>query len=239
VNFIDFSNTIIESNDIDPDYIFFINYKKKYGADKTMELFKKKLLIYNLHSELLYTDGHICADEIKFGSERQKNKRYFLDWESNLNKVDFKRLYKFHGVDYLIFRDNFKKIKGMGDWACWKAADILDKVFGVKMKFDEMTFLHAYQFPLKGLLMLNNRAEDVRIYRDKKIYLHDLSKAKSISKNIKKNSIWDASNILELETLLCKFHSFAHKHYKPNEDVNKLRKIKLDDRLSHYHDLLP
>ena len=113
MNFVEFSNEIISTNDIDPDYIFFINYKEIYGEDKTFELLKKKLLIYNLHSELLYTDGLITFPDIKFGNERQKNKRFFLEWEQQLNRVDFKVLYKFHGVDYLVFRENFKKIKGI------------------------------------------------------------------------------------------------------------------------------
>jgi hypothetical protein len=239
MNFVEFSNEIISTNDIDPDYIFFINYKEIYGEDKTFELLKKKLLIYNLHSELLYTDGLITFPDIKFGNERQKNKRFFLEWEQQLNKVDFKVLYKFHGVDYLVFRENFKKIKGMGDWASWKTADILDKVFGIKMRYDDYTFLHAYQFPLKGLLMINNRREDPNLYKDKKIYLSDLYNARRYAKEMVSSKHWDANNILELETLLCKYHSFAHKHYTPNADLAKLRKIKSDQRLKHYHKLIP
>lgn len=239
MNFVEFSNEIISSNDIDPDYIFIINYKKVFGEKKAFDLLKKKLLIYNLHSELLYTDGIIDYSEIKFGNERQKNKRFFLEWEAQLNKVDFNKLKKFHGVDYLIFRENFKKLKGMGDWACWKTADILDKVFDVKMKFDTMTFLNAYQYPLKGLLMINNRPEKTSLYKDKNKYLNDFRKAREIAKSITAKGIWDANNVLELETLLCKYHSYQHKHYKPNEDLKKIRKIKEDKRLIHYHNLLP
>lgn len=239
MTFTEFSNKIIETNDIDPDYIFLINYKKHYGEEDTFELVKKKLLIYNLHSELLYHDKLIDYTQLKFGNERQKNKRHFLEWQAQLSKIGLEKFRKFNGVDYLIFRHNFKKIKGMGDWASWKTADILEKVFDIKMKFDDFTFLNAYQFPLKGLLMINNRRENVAIYKDKSIYLKDYYNAKSIAKQILGNNIWDPNNVLELETLLCKYHSFAHKHYTVNNDLNKVRKIKEDKRLSHYHKLLP
>jgi len=239
MNFVEFSNELIKSGDIDPDYIFLINYKKVYGEEKTFELFKKKLLIYNLHSELLYTEGIISANEIKFGNERQKSKSYFLDWEKNLTRLNLNILKKFNGVDYLIFRENFKKIKGMGDWACWKSADILEKVFGIKMKFNEMTFLLAYEYPLKGLLMINNTTENISLYKDKVLFKNHLKNAKNLVQYCNKSSYFDANNILELETLLCKYHSYKHKKYKPQDDLIKLRKIKNDIRLTKYHNLIP
>jgi hypothetical protein len=239
MNFIDFSNILIKSNDIDPDYVFLINHKNTFGVDSTFELFKKKILIYNLHSELLYINKFIKIDEIKFGNERQKSKKYFEYWDKNLSRLELKTLQKFNGVNYLVFRENFKKIKGMGDWACWKTADILEKVFNIKMKYDDLTFLQAYEYPLKGLLMLNNYEEDVKAYKDKKLFLRHLNFAKSLSNGITQNDYFNASNILELETLLCKYHSYIHKHYNPLDDLNKLRKIKLDLRLKEYHNLLP
>lgn len=239
MTFIQFSNILIQSYDIDPDYVFLINHKKKYGLHSTFELFKKKLLIYNLHSELLFTNGLITVEEIKFGSERQKSKRFFLQWYENISKVTFDKLSKFQGVDYLTFRNNFKKLNGMGDWACWKAADILEKVFDIKMTYNEYTFLQAYEYPLKGLLLLNNAKEDIRIYKNKTIFREHLNFAKSLATQITANEYFNSRNILELETLLCKYHSYCHKHYKPLEDLNKIREIKKDFRLSQYHELLP
>jgi hypothetical protein len=237
--FVSFSNSIISSYDIDPDYIFLINYKNKFGALKTFDLLKKKLLIYNLSSELLYTEKLINYTEIKFGAERQKSKRFFPEWEEGLRAVDFNKLNKFHNVNYLIFRENFKKIKGMGDWACWKTADILDKVFGIKIRIKEEYFLSAYEYPLRGLLMLNGEKEDVRLYKNKSLFKKHLAKATSLSLQIEKNEVFDPSNILELETLLCKFHSFKKNKYNIGEDLSKIRKIKQDERLSMYHDMLP
>lgn len=239
MNFIEFSNAIIQTNDIDPDYIFLINYKKDFGEAETFDLLKKKLLIYNLKSELLYKDNLISKNEIKFGNERQKSKNYFTDWETNLNKIDFTKLKKFHNVDYRIFKNEFTKIKGMGNWAAWKCADILDKVFDIKMKFDNSIFLEAYEYPLKGLLMLNNEKEEISIYKNKKVFINHLSNAINIAGQIKPAHIWDASNVLELETLLCKYHSYRHNKYKVGQDLMHLRKILNEPRLINYHKYLP
>lgn len=238
MTFAEFSNKIIQTGDIDADYIFLIKYKKEYGEQMAFELVKKKLLIYNLKSELLYTEKIINSDEIKFGNERQKSKRFFKEWEKILSPITIEKFKKFNGVDYLIFRENFKKIKGMGDWASWKCADILEKVFGIKMKYNDLTFLVAYEFPLKGLLMVNDTKEDINIYKDKKIFLNHLYNAKNLLKNVNATEYFDANNILELETLLCKYHSYKHSKYKPQEDLNKIMKIKLDKRLIKYHNLL-
>jgi hypothetical protein len=240
MNFEQFSNEIIKTYDIDPDYVFLINYKKKYGEFKTFELFKKKLLIYNLSSELLYTDGFITKEQIKFGNERQKSKPYFSIWEKILSPLTLDKLKKFHGIDYLTFKDNFTKIKGMGNWASWKAADILDKVFDVKMIFKDQTFLNAYEYPLKGLLLLNGEKEDTSIYKNNIfLYKKHLQEAKNQVKNSITNNVFNPNNLLELETLLCKYHSYKHNKYKPNDDLKKIRKIKEDSRLIQYHNLLP
>jgi len=240
MTFEQFSSEIIKTYDIDPDYVFLINYKNKYGDFKTFELFKKKLLIYNLSSELLYSDGHITKEQIKFGNERQKSKPYFFAWEKILTPLSLDKLKKFHGVDYLIFKDNFTRIKGMGNWASWKAADILDKVFDIKMIFNDQTFLKAYEYPLKGLLLLNGEKEDIAVYKNNMfLYNKHLKEAKNQVKNIKNNDVFNSNNLLELETLLCKYHSYKHNKYKPNDDLKKIRKIKEDSRLKEYHNLLP
>ena len=239
MEFIDFSKKIFETNDIDPDYIFFINCKKDLSEDELFQMLKYKLLIYNLSSELLYKEKIIDYKNIKFGNERQKSKNYFPEWERILLNIDFKRLKKFHNVDYRIFKKEFSKIKGMGNWACWKCADILDKVFEIKMKFDNSIFLEAYEYPLKGLQMLNNYPEEIKIYNDKNIFKKHISFAREISSQIGKIGIWDSNNILELETLLCKYHSYKHNKYKIGNDLNHVRKIKEDKRLYKYHKYLP
>lgn len=238
--FIDFSSKIIQSGDIDPDYIFLKNHKEKFGVEETIQLFKKKLLIYNLESELLYHTGQIKPEEIKFGSERRKNKRHFLEWEEELERIDFKRLMTiYNGKDYSEFRELFKTIKGMGDWATWKAADIMNKVFGVEFSFSDNTFLEAYEYPLRGLLMVMGREEDTKIYKDREKYLNDFLMIKEISKDIEESDMFSAGrDILTLETCLCKFHSYKGKKYHVGEDLERIKAINFNKKLEKYWGLI-
>ena len=71
------------------------------------------------------------------------------------------------------------------------------------------------------------------------LYNKHLKEAKNQVKNIKSNDVFNSNNLLELETLLCKYHSYKHNKYKPNDDLKKIRKIKDDSRLKEYHNLLP
>lgn len=237
--FVDFSNQLIVSNDIDPDYIFIKNFREEFGEQEAFEIVKKKLLIYNLRFELLYHIGAIVESEIKFGSERQKQKNNFLKWYNGLRHLRLDALQKFNKVDYLIFKREFSKLNGMGAWASWKCADILDKVFNIKMIYAHDVFLSAYEYPIKGLLMLNNTEEDVKIYSNKAVFNRHMSFAKTLSVQITKEGIWNAENVLELETLLCKYHSFKHNKYRIGQDIEHVRKIKDDVRLKAYHHLLP
>jgi hypothetical protein len=239
LSFIEFSEEIIRTGDIDPDYIFLRNHLCRFGRKETIEIFKKKLLIYNLESELLYYTNQISADEIKFGNERRKQKRHFKKWERQLDRVDFEKVIQvFNGKSYLSFRNFFIKIDGMGDWASWKAADIMNKVFDVHMIFDDLTFLKAYEYPLKGLLMLNNCDENVQQYRNVEFYKKHINVALEISKKITPSKFFNAQEILTLETCLCKFHSYRHNKYKIGEDLHKIKKINENEKLKKYWGLI-
>ena len=239
LSFSEFSAEIIRTGDIDPDYIFLRNHLDKFGKKETIQLFKKKLLIYNLESELLYHTNQITQDQIKFGNERRKQKRYFPKWEHMLEQIDFERIMDvFNGENYLDFREFFTKIDGMGDWASWTAADIMNKVFDVNMVFDDMTFLKAYEYPLKGLLMLNNEVEDVKQYNDIELYRTHIKTAFDLSKGITSSDFFNAEELLTLETCLCKFHSYQHNKYKIGEDLERVKSINENERLKKYWGLI-
>ena len=239
LSFSDFSSEIIKTGDIDPDYIFLKNHLDKFGRDETIELFKKKLLIYNLESELLYHTGQITKEELKFGAERRKQKQHFPKWERKLQQIDFDKVMKtFDGADYLVFREYFITLDGMGNWASWKAADIMNKVFGVKFHFDEMTFLNAYEYPLKGLLMINNEVEDIKIYRDMELFKGHIKQAFNMSKNVPNGFFFDTTDLLTLETCLCKYHSYKHGKYTIGEDLHRVMEINNNDKLKKYWGLI-
>ena len=239
LSFVEFSNKIVETNDIDPYYILFKNFKSKYGETAVTELFKLNLVTFDCQSELLYLDGHIKSDKVKLHGVAELNRRHWDKWYNGLKKVDFEKLKKFHGVSYEIFRREFTKLQGMGDRACWKAADVLDKVYGVKVAMNEWTFLSAYSYPLKGMLLVNGEKEDVTLYKNKALYLSHFKQIVELSKGVKDCGIWSAKNILDLETMLCKYHSYAHNRYKIGEDIVHIRKILADDRLKRYRELVP
>jgi len=238
--FIDFSSQIISTGDIDPDYIFLKNHKEKFGIDETINLFKKKLLIYNLESELLFHTRQIKLEDIKFGNERKKNKRHFVEWSRELETLDFRGLMVIYkGKNYDDFRNYFKTRKGMGDWASWKAADIMNKVFQIDFVFSDFTFLNAYEYPLRGLLMIMGKEENTKLYKNKSMFFDDFSQIKEISKKINPSSMFCAhSDILTLETCLCKFHSYKHKKYHIGEDLRKVKKINENEKLKNYWGLI-
>jgi hypothetical protein len=239
LNFIEFSNRIIESGDIDPDYIFLIRHRETFGDSETISLFKKKLLIYNLENELLFQNNLITEDQIKFGNERRKNKRNFKNWFDKLEGVDFSSMIKaFNGKNYYEFKNFFCRLDGMGPWASWKAADIMNKVFGVNFIFSQMSFLEAYEYPLRGLLLLNGSAEDTSQYTNKELYKRHMEKMFELSTKIEPSQIFKNDDLLTLETCLCKWHSYKSNKYTIGEDLEKVRGIKNNKELKKYWDLV-
>lgn len=240
LTFEDFSQSIIESGDIDPDYLFISRFKEKCGSKETIEIFKNKLLIYNLESELLYYTGQVKVEDLKFGAERQKQKNHFPKWKDSLNQIDFEKMMSIYdGSKYEDFFDMFSKIDGMGPWASWKAADIMNKVFGVRFIFNDWTFLKSYEFPLRGLLMVSGREEDVSIYKKRKdLYLEDFTRVRSRLKGIKTHHFFSTDDVFTIETCLCKYHSYKHGKYHVGEDLKKVQRINQNEKLKNYWGLI-
>ena len=229
--FYDFSKELLLTGDIDPDYIFIREKSKELNFNK-QQVFNwilHKLVIYDSHSELQVITKVKKLEEVKFGNERRKSKNNAKEYLNNIQKAfigtDVERFFTANGNKVF---NRIKTIKGFGPWAAWKFMDLIDCAYGVNVDFESLDFRKAYTFPLKGLLLVNDLPEDVKILRDTNLYNKLLKNAYHILEDLKDiNSPHNNGKGLrlnELETLLCKYHSHVHNKYKAGQDLIHLNK---------------
>ena len=118
-----------------------------------------KLVIYDSYSELEVILKKRKINEVKYGTERRKSKRFAQDYLNNINRAFIgTNIDNFSAKGSVVF-DRIKTIKGFGSWAAWKFMDLMSCCYGVDVDFDSIDFREAYTFPLKGLLMINDYPE--------------------------------------------------------------------------------
>lgn len=173
LSFREFSKQIIETGDIDPDYILIRKKCKEYGWNKK-QMFNwilHKLVIYDSYSELQVINKEKDILEVKYGTERRKSKRFAKEYLNNIQRafidIDINKFFTQKG--YIVF-NKIKTIKGYGSWAAWKFMDLMSCCYGIDVDFETIDFRKAYTFPLKGLLMINDLPEDVKLLQDTKLY---------------------------------------------------------------------
>jgi hypothetical protein len=246
LSFNDFALEILKTGDIDPDYIFYKNMRKDFSDNEIFDLIHLKLCVYKTESELLIKYKNYSFSSVKYGNERNKNKHHsFKNYKNlktvheKLNLIDFKN--KTNGIKYKTFNKFITQIHGIGSWASWKYADILNKVLDFNIKFCSEDFILGYEYPLKGLLLFSGRNENLDHYKDLNKFNDDINKLENSLKNIKGSykEIFDPTNVSEYETLLCKYHSYYHNHYHPQEDLIKLRKMLNNKELNNFYKYLP
>ncbi len=234
-SFKDFSMHLISSGDLDPDYIFINNVceSKGWGLEEKAKWVAVKSIIYDSISELEFIIYNKSFDELKYGTERRKHKR---NVESFWAAIEEKR--KEHG-SYLAFFESLptdatlamvelKKIRGVGPWAAWKIIDLINCCLGKEFDFSNLDFRVAYEYPIRGLLLVSG--EDENDHKNIEDELYNKIIEKTISGLGSVNTLLAPPrkerkiNIQEIETCLCKYHSYYHNHYYLGHDIDRLHK---------------
>lgn len=231
LTFKEFSKAIIETGDIDPDYILIREKCEELNWDKR-QMFKwilHKLVIYDSYSELEVILKKRKINEVKYGTERRKSKRFAQDYLNNINRAFIGTdIDKFFSAKGSIVFNRIKTIKGFGSWAAWKFMDLMSCCYGIDVDFDSIDFREAYTFPLKGLLMINDYPEDVKLLKDTKLYNKLITNTYDMLEGFEELRSPHNNNrglrINEVETLLCKYHSYRHNKYKVGQDIEHLAK---------------
>lgn len=242
MNFKSFSKYLLETGDIDPDYIFIREFakRKKFSKEVLLHWLMLKVVIYDSVSELEHLLHKVPFEKLRFGAERRKAKPYAKKYYTNLithfgsNAMSsVKQLTKMENP-----LDGVNCISGFGPWAAWKFIDLLDCCLLLDLDLSKVDFRKAYEFPLKGILMINGHDEDVSLLKDDKLYNKCMAEIRKQLKDIKNVKTPHNSNrgirINEIETLLCKYHSYMHGHYHPGEDIMRLMK---NIKSSQYDDI--
>jgi hypothetical protein len=231
LSFRDFSEQIITTGDIDPDYILIREKCKELGWNDKQKFnwILHKLVIYDSYSELDVIINKADIFSVKYGTERRKSKRFAQDYLNNIQKAFIgTNIKEFFSADGRLVFKRIKSIKGFGSWAAWKFMDLMSCCYdNIECDFDSIDFRQAYTFPLKGLLMINNYPEDVKILKDTKLYKSMLLNAYAMLEGLDVVSPHNNNKgirLNELETLLCKYHSYKHKKYKVGQDIEHLKK---------------
>ncbi len=221
MNFQQFSAALIKTQDLDPDYV----YLRKILEDS--EQFDKvlwaqhKVFIYDTASEYMYLLRNKPLDQLHYGAERRKNKR---NTAQQLDKFISGFRLENMPKDYPGAREYLLQFPGMGDWAAWKFCDLLERVADIKIDFSQVDFRTAYKYPLKGLCRVNDESDDfIGKLSDNLTYETFMWSAQ---KKLGQIMDWQAPphggrtiNIQEIETCLCKYHSYLGGHYKVGQDT--------------------
>jgi len=237
LTFTQFSKEILESGDIDPDYWFMrkIAKQQEFSKQQLLNWILLKVCIYRSVSELeiIFKAGQLNMatwfQKVKYGNERNKAKNRAFEYYCNISS--FFSAFKLDNSNKATLFDHISLVTGFGPWARWKLVDLLSCVYGYHVPLEGIDFREAYEFPLKGLLVVNGYEENDQsmgwlIGADPDMYNDCMKDAwkqmPKVSKTPHNNNA--GIRINELETCLCKYHSYIHGHYYPGKDIEHLKK---------------
>lgn len=221
MNFQQFAAALIKTQDLDPDYVYLREILKDEHEYSKVIWAQHKVFIYDTASEYMYLMNNKPLDQLHYGAERRKNKR---NTERQLDA--FLSGFKLDHMpkDYPGAREYLLQFPGMGDWAAWKFCDLLERVCDVHIDFSKVDFRTAYKYPLKGLCRVNGEPDEaITTLSNDLLYETYMYNAQ---KQLGQILDWQAPphggraiNIQEIETCLCKFHSYLGGHYKIGQDT--------------------
>lgn len=228
-----FARLEITSGDLDPDYIFInrvckhLSLTPKFKAQWIL----LKTVVYHAESELRFLFGYENDfSKLAFGMERQKSKHRAAEYWFNINQrfgTDPHLSFSYLPHDANSAMICIEKVSGFGPWAAWKMIDLAACCLGKEFDFNGIDFRRAYDYPLRGMLLINGMDEDTSVLKDDQTYRRVLRTAKAALRSSRRllapPDYRRLINIQEMETLFCKYHSYRHGHYEPGEDCRKLR----------------
>ena len=116
--------------------------------------------------------------------------------------------------------DAVQKFPSCGPWAAFKAADMLERVWGAPIKFDQNIGL-MYQSPREGLDMLGADPEFIAVDRSAKGLYHGL--LQYFSAATAPPSFNRQCGPQEVESIICKWASMKGGHYHVGKDIHEVR----------------
>lgn len=234
-SFADFSRVLITSGDLDPDYIFINNVCEKNGwsEETKAKWIAVKSVIYNSIGELEFLLHGKTFEEVDYGAERRKHKRnaeFFwqaLYQNAKAHQGFYSMFSKVH-PDANVALKQLQKFQGIGPWAAWKILDLLNCCLGFKFNFKNVDFRLAYEYPIRGMLLVAGEDEQKHRRVSNSLYRNSMAEVMrqlevgGVTKELAPPQYVRPINMQEIETCLCKYHSYYHSHYKAGEDIERL-----------------
>lgn len=228
---------MIKANDLDPDYSFISAYSKKHGLsrEQVADWIILKTVLYDTESELRKMLHAEQIPNLRFGAERQKHKNVASSMYSLAKQYinqnfgsSLKFLENLEGDGARAMKE-VGKMKYYGPWASWKVCDLASCVLGIDIDFSTIDFQKTYEYPLKGVLVVNGYDEhDTAMLKDPNVFKFMLEEVfRQLEPIMGENSPHSQTkrpmNMQEVETLLCKYHAHQKGKYPIGHDISRLR----------------
>lgn len=246
-----FGQDLIESNDLDPIYVALVS------SQLEPDTLKRWLVAYwcfyhagvasylseftgkDFWGKFLIAAENVIPSPINKRWERGHERRHFR--AANAIKAHAYLSGRYERpeqmVDYIVGHDTpltflavtkrAKEHHGFGDWIAFKVADMIDRVLGIPVDFDN-TAVFMFEQPVKSALLLIEMGEiplppNVESKADKLNYVADYL-IEYFSDLLAPPFLDRPVNIQEIETVLCKWKSHYTGSYPLRNDIDEINR---------------